>query len=302
MALAFKRLPARSLETLYPPIPGHRWFDGHEDLGFDASAGTGASGNRWWLCEHALLAYSEAPEVTAVLAPLYAQTHTLHDRAGSGFAYLAQAHDHAVLALRGTEVFKPGDPWRKLRAVVADWVSDAAIARAPWQGEGRAHRGFAAALAALWPGIEAAVQALPPGLPLYCCGHSLGGALAALCLLRLHASVGADRSLHLLTLGQPAIGDAGCVAALTGHDYARLVHGRDLIARLPPAWMGYRQAGTAIPLDPPAHAAPDAGERRVWSGWLAALTPDWLADHAPLHYSIAAWNAAAAASCGSDAD
>lgn len=294
---ALRSLPPRSLETLYPPVPGHHWFDGAAECRFDATGTLARPANRWWLCEHALLAYSDAKEVQSVLRPWYGSVTPAQDDASSGFAYLARASDYAVLAFRGTEVFRPGDPYPKLRAVLGDWISDAALARRRWQGAGTAHRGFILAFEALWRHIETLLGMLPEELPVYCCGHSLGGALAVLAALRLHDR-NRHRCLHLLTLGQPAIGDAACVGALAALDYIRLVNGRDLIARLPPAWMGYRHGGKLVRLaSAPALRAGDlvtAVERR-WSRWLAALTPDVLVDHAPLHYSVAAWNAAVSA-------
>lgn len=291
-----RSLPPRSLESLYPPVPGHHWFEGAAECRFDVSAALARPANRWWLCEHALLAYSDAEEVRNVLQPWYGSISPAQDAASSGFAYLARATDYAVLAFRGTEVFRPGDPCPKLRAVLADWVNDAALARSIWQGPGTAHRGFVLAFEALWRSVGRALETLPDGLPLYCCGHSLGGALAVLAALRLHAR-GPCRPLHVLTLGQPAVGDAACVAPLAALDYIRLVHSRDLITRLPPAWMGYRHAGTEVrlataPAQPGGGIRPGVGRR--WSRWLAALTPDVLVDHAPLHYCVAAWNAALA--------
>lgn len=296
-----RRLPAPSLESLYPPIMGHDYFHGHRQQAFVAAAGLAHAGNRWWLAEHALLSYTDATEVRSTLAPWYPQLTTVAHAASSGFAYLAVAADHAVLALRGTEVFKPGDPWRKLRAVIADWISDAAVARVNWDGPGKVHRGFRGAFEALWPGLVPAVDVLPPQLPLYCCGHSLGGALALLATQRLQQWPSRrDAPLHCLSAGQPRVGDGDFKAALSTLDIVRLVNGRDLVARLPPGWTGYRHVGRKLALDATASTAgQEAVDRELdqvapsrLSLWLGAMTPAALVDHSPLHYALRAWNAA----------
>jgi hypothetical protein len=291
-----RALPSRSLETLYPPVPGYRFFDGAGDLPFAPTAGLRAPGNHWWLAEHALLAYSGVPAVRDTLALRDVEAVLVDNPRSNGFAALSVAADHAVLVFRGTEVFKPGDPWSKVRSVLTDWASDAAVARVAWDGPGRVHRGFRDAFEALWPALKPALQALRCDQPLYCCGHSLGGALALLAAARLQA-VRPSAPLHLLTLGQPRVGDADFKAALSDLDALRLVNGRDLVARLPPGWMGYRHVGRKRVLgDGPAAAAEGdeaaSDQTSRLSRWLGRMTPAGLADHSPLHYTLRAWNAA----------
>lgn len=299
-----RSLPERSLETLYPPVPGYRFFAGADELPFVAAAGLTLAGNHWWLAEHALLAYSAAATVRDTLALREVEVVLVDNPRSNGFAALSVAADHAVLVFRGTEVFKPGDPWSKVRSVLRDWSSDAAVARVEWDGPGRVHRGFRDAFEALWPALKPALQTLRCDLPLFCCGHSLGGALALLAAARL-APLRSAR-LHLLTLGQPRVGDAGFKAALTGLDMLRLVNGSDMVARLPPGWMGYRHVGRRRVLgarrkDAGEPEAPASGHGSRLSRWLGRMTPAGLADHSPLHYSVRAWNASLPEAVGTGA-
>ena len=93
--------------------------------------------------------------------------------------------------------------------------------------------------------VEAAL-ARQPGLPVVVSGHSLGGALAALCAFDLLSSSPRARSagVRLVTFAAPRmfnqafqaamsrLGDCGALHAL------RVVVGGDMIARVPPKHLG----------------------------------------------------------------
>ena len=287
-------LPPPTLETLYPPIRGYAYFDEAVALPFTSAHGSGSAPNRWWMAEHALLAYDEPARIAARLAELgYRVECVAH--AGSGtFAYAAWRDDHGVLAFRGTEAMTPGDSLPKLRDVVRDWLTDARFKRVPFDGAGHVHGGFARALDSVWRELEALLGAAPCW---WCAGQSLGGALAALAAVRLarrgHAVAG------VATFGQPRTGDAVFARALATLPLARIVNACDLVPRLPPKALGFEHAGRAIHFDAERYSSYGASLRshlaalpRNLRHGVGALTPLDLIDHAPLHYAIKCYNAA----------
>jgi hypothetical protein len=200
------------------------------------------------------------------------------DRDGTQ-GFLAEGPDFAVLAFRGSDD-------------LAAWVTNLNALPAPWRGGGKAHRGFAAALDAVWPEVEAALAR--SARPLLCTGHSLGAALATLA-----ASLRPEAALY--TFGSPRVGDGGFETATRrrpGHA-ARFVNHRDVVCRLPSARLGYRHVGEVFVIDRlgrvyarrPRHRGvtellASAFEGRPWdlAPLLAGSLPRELADHAPINY------------------
>jgi triacylglycerol lipase len=101
------------------------------------------------------------------------------------------------------------------------------------------HDGFRVAEAAARPEIDRAVALCrQSGKPLFIAGHSLGAALAALAALR--ASKARLPPAAVYTFGMPRVGGPQFVASyadLSKVTY-RLVHGIDLVARVPPGMPG----------------------------------------------------------------
>ena len=296
-AVAPRPLPPPTLATLYPPVRGFRYFECAAAWPFDAGAGPTSARNRWWMAEHALLAYDDDAVVDAVLASHGYRSHRLADRASSGHAHVALADDHAVLAFRGTEVVTPGDSLLKFADVARDWLIDARFPRVAIAGGGSVHGGFVAALDALWPALEPLLEA-PRAW--WCCGHSLGGALAALAAVRLQHS--GHRVVGVVTFGQPLCGDRVFAQRLAALPVARVVNACDVVARLPPAKLGFEHAGELLHLDAAAFNAYGATVRahlrslpKALKHGIGALTPVELIDHAPLHYVIKSHNAVLAA-------
>lgn len=297
--MQLRPLPPPTLANLYPPIPGHRYFDAPGWV-FDPGAALGDARLAWWLAEHALLAYERAGPVQLALAACGYRVHQVRHRASGGVAYAAIAQDHGILAFRGTEAIKPGDPLRKLSAVARDWWTDARVKQVPCAHGGRVHEGFQKALDALWPELGAVLAQAPRW---WCCGHSLGGALAALAGARV---VDAGAALAgTLTYGQPRVGDVELARHLDRLPLLRIVNASDLVPDMPPESLGYRHAGALRHLDPERHR--DYGQRMRdyfaqlqthLRGGLAALTPIELVDHAPLGYVVKAYNEALRGGCG----
>jgi triacylglycerol lipase len=116
------------------------------------------------------------------------------------------------------------------------------------QGGSDIHEGFRLAAAAAQFEIEQAVRlSRESQKPLFITGHSLGAALAALA-----AQVALGEGLPpsaVYAFGMPRVGgqrfEASYDAGLGALTY-RLVHGIDLVARVPPSFVGFRHVGRVL--------------------------------------------------------
>lgn len=287
-------LPPPTLAALYPPIRGYRYFDAAEGWAFRPKASVDEVQQAWWLAEHALLAYERSAKVASTLSSTGYRAQIARDRASSSFAYAAIGADHGVLAFRGTEALTPGDSWRKLASVARDWWIDARVQRVPGAHGGHVHGGFQHALDAIWPQLQGVLDQAPLW---WCCGHSLGGALAALAAARLQ-----DAGVPLagaISFGQPRVGDAASAARLAQLPLLRVVNACDVVPELPPEALGYQHAGQLRHLDANRRENYGRSVRSYWSRLpgnlrhgIGALTPIELIDHAPLHYVVKCYNAA----------
>jgi triacylglycerol lipase len=138
---------------------------------------------------------------------------------------IGQRDKAVILAFAGTD---PGI-WRNL---VSDFMP---IPRAGSD----IHDGFRVAAEAAQPQIDQAVQLCrQSGNPLFITGHSLGAALAALAALSA-ANAGMPPAA-VYTFGMPRVGGPQFVASYASLSKVtyRLVHGIDLVARVPPGSTG----------------------------------------------------------------
>jgi hypothetical protein len=233
-----------------------------------------------WCAEFARLAYGDqATVLEPSLAGIgFALIADPLDRDGTQ-GFLAEGPDFAVLAFRGSDD-------------VAAWATNLNARPAPWRGGGKVHRGFAEALDAVWPEVEAALART--AAPLLFTGHSLGAALATLA-----ASLRPEAALY--TFGSPRVGDGGFESMMRHWRgfAARYVNHRDIVCRVPSARLGYRHMGEVHVIDRlgrvherrPHHRSvtellASAFEGRSWDlgALLAGGLPRELTDHAPINY------------------
>lgn len=134
--------------------------------------------------------------------------------------------DGSILAFRGTED-------------VEDWIIDATVLKREFilrnggafaSSGGKVHAGFLMR----WERIRASVYdaVVSARRDITITGHSLGGAIAALCALDLNASGWEPR---VVTFGAPRVGDS-IFAAIANHaikDYARVENWADPVPRVP---------------------------------------------------------------------
>ena len=273
--------------------------------------------NAWWMADAALLAYShpgaiDAAFVTAGLTADISHFQGVH----STEAYVASLPDALVLVFRGTQL---DDFWSS----VLDFLIDAKVLPVPDAAGNLVHAGFQVALDEVWTDIERHLrreQARSPR-PLWVTGHSLGAALATLAANRLSP----DGSFKLrggYTFGSPRVGDSAFGRAI-GVPIYRFRNDSDLVPHLPLGLL-FRHVGRPQFFDGAGHLHPNltgAAEamldpfaplmssreamllrQALGSGTSFELPlPGFLADHAPINYSVLAWNGYDASPAGSSA-
>jgi pimeloyl-ACP methyl ester carboxylesterase len=138
------------------------------------------------------------------------------------FGYVAAQGDRTIVALRGSD-----DPH--------DWIANLSGMLTVCQDlPGRVHHGFARAFGSVWGQIKDYHNQLQRSQT-FCCGHSLGGALAVLAAAHLQAT-------ETYTYGQPRVGNSDFANDFPG-TLNRYVHGYDSVPMLPYAGLGYVHFG-----------------------------------------------------------
>lgn len=198
-------------------------------------------------------------------------------------AYLFGNDDDAVIVCRGTEPHE----WNDIRA---DLDTSAAVA----ETVGRVHRGFKREVDDLWPRLELAL--LNNERPVWFAGHSLGGAMAAICAGRCVLSHIPSLPAGVITFGAPRVGDRRYVNYVK-LNYYRWVNNNDIVTRLPPAFLGFCHAGQEIYLDHQGRVRRLGGWWRWgdrWRGFLRGLRRrkvDHFCDHNLAGYINGIWQA-----------
>ena len=185
---------------------------------------------------------------------------------------------NVIIAFRGTQADQFGD----IR-------SDIRIRRRKIDKLGGIHEGFYETTESLRGDIE---EWLPTDrISLVITGHSLGAAMATV----LAASL---KDATLVTFGSPRVGSAEFAAAFAGRAVRRYVDCLDTVARVPPAFLGFRHVAAMIYIDRKGgvHGNPLPFAARLIDGLIAFVTHPakawgwnrvWLrnmADHAPANY------------------
>jgi hypothetical protein len=290
-------LPPPTLGNLNPPARGYRYFD-HALRGLDRERCLECARTRWLLAECALLAYDDEVAIRTAFAGWARAVTPLADDPQAGFGFAAELDtDDVVLAFRGTQVFNPGDPPRKFRAVAANLLTDGDVGRVELDDGSLVHRGFHRATCALVSSLRASGLVDAPRR-WWLCGHSLGGAIAVLAADALHALPG-QTVAGVLTLGQPRVGDARHAARLSALPFPilRIVHGCDAVPAIPPERLGFAHVpGERVILPERRAAYGTTVLQHVLGTWgrlrhgIGALSPVALQDHAPLTYATHCFN------------
>lgn len=174
------------------------------------------------------------------------------DRDGSQ-AYILENDQDCIVVCRGTE---PNE-WNDIKADI-DVVSVVA------ETIGRVHRGFKTEVDDLWPVLEN--KLVKNQKSLWFCGHSLGGAMAAICAGRCYLSHIPSIPQGLFTYGSPRVGNARYVNHVK-LDYFRWVNNNDIVTHVPPAWMGYRHTGQELYINAYGRVREMTGWQRTKDRW-----------------------------------
>lgn len=191
-------------------------------------------------------------------------------------AYMFVTKHDTVLVFRGTEPTE----WNDIRA-------DANALTALSETVGRVHRGFKTEADDIWPYIEKELKSNE--LPLWFCGHSLGGAMAKICAGRCLVSAIRSEPEELYTFGSPRVGNKEYVRSVDLTHY-RWVNNNDIVTRVPPVLLGYRHSGHELYINNVGIVQEVSGWRRVkdrlagFLGGLVRFRIDQLSDHSTVDY------------------
>ncbi|MEL7497496.1 MAG: lipase family protein [Planctomycetota bacterium] len=225
--------------------------------------------------EVSMISYLDVAECNVAAGQLGFTDGKFFEVDGSQAYWFQNGHD-SVIVFRGTEA----DDWNDIKA-------DANALTALAETAGKVHRGFKTEVDEIWPHIEKALEANDKTL--WFCGHSLGGAMATICSGRCVLSYLKMEPEGLFTYGSPRVGCRRFVNYIK-LNHCRWVNNNDIVARMPPAWMGYRHSGQEMYLDRFGKYRKLNGWRRIsdglkgfWNGLLRREI-DHLSDHAIVDY------------------
>jgi triacylglycerol lipase len=258
--------------------------------------------NAWWLADASWLAYSHDTDFVAKVFADNAGMPACAPLRGKGTqGYIAHNGTFAIVTFRGTQP----DEWRDLFDI---------IRLIPTQWDiGFVHQGFADALDAVWPQLEAELDRLPASCEVWFTGHSLGGALASLASLR-RARQGRPAT-GVYTIGSPRVGDAsfaGAVGEKFEQRSIRYVNDHDVVTHVPPEGFALPRKYTHVDSLRSINSAGQISDARprldhffrdvfgdnpflldviqFLQNGLSINLPDSLSDHTPLYYALHIWN------------
>jgi len=190
-------------------------------------------------------------------------------------AYILGNRTDCMVVSRGTEP----NQWNDIRADANAWTVATDV--------GRVHSGFHSEVNELWPMLEQRLK--ENQRTLWFAGHSLGGAMAAVCAVRCKVSAIPSNPAAILTYGAPRVGNRPYASVLKIKHY-RWVNNNDIVPRVPPRWLGYRHMGQEIYLNRHGKISYLRSWLRVrdrFRGLLASLRLgrlDYFSDHSMVEY------------------
>jgi triacylglycerol lipase len=146
-------------------------------------------------------------------------------------AYVFASKSDCMIVSRGTEPTK----WDDIAADAKAWTIACDI--------GRVHSGFDGHVNLLWPDLENRLR--ENQRPVWFAGHSLGGAMAAVCAVRCKLSPIPSNPQAIFSFGAPRVGDKAYASFLKIRHY-RWVNNNDAVPRFPPRLIGYHHMGREI--------------------------------------------------------
>ncbi len=190
-------------------------------------------------------------------------------------AYVLGNRFDCLIVCRGTEP----NQWNDIKADANAWTVASEV--------GRVHSGFHSEVNELWPLLEQQIK--ENQRPMWFAGHSLGGAMAAVCAVRCKISPIPSNPQAIFSYGAPRVGDRSYSSYLKVKHY-RWVNNNDIVPRVPPRWLGYRHMGQEIYINRRGRVSSLRSWLRVrdrFLGLLASLRVwklDYFNDHSMLDY------------------
>lgn len=180
-------------------------------------------------------------------------------------------------AFRGTEPSK-----------LNDVLADLNVIKNTAMAGGKVHGGFQKEVNDLWMEVLSHVDhnsQLKKPKAIYLCGHSLGAAMATIASTRLNGQVE-----HLYTFGSPRVGGPLFVKNIQCK-HSRFMNNNDIVARIPPAWLGFRHHGEMIYFNKNG----DRQTKPTWADLFYGILNSWkrfkffdgIVDHGIPHYVAA---------------
>ena len=294
-----KEVPAITFKNLSPPYKHYDYFQGAKKYGFQFDATSFTLVNAWWLAEASTLVYADEDFVRSRFRQAGLPEVKFFENQSTQ-CYVANNDQFAIVAFRGSEIWKKKDK-ADLSAVVADLKTNIDIWLTDWEQGGKVHRGFKEALDEVWPDLQPYIRKLQDqGRKIWITGHSLGAALATLCVGRYGDVQG------VYTFGSPRVGNSAFKENLEAEIY-RIVNNEDIVPRVPPPGL-YVHVGElkfidrngiirneedemAQSVDEPPYDTPDwQNDSQPNKNSVAGFIPAAFRDHVPFLYAIHLWN------------
>jgi triacylglycerol lipase len=199
---------------------------------------------------------------------------TFIQRDGAEAYVFGNRHD-CMIVCRGTEPHQ----WNDIRADANAWTVATEV--------GRVHSGFHQEVNELWPLLENEIK--ENQRTMWFAGHSLGGAMAAVCAVRCKISSIPSNPKAIFSYGAPRVGNRPYTSVLKVKHY-RWVNNNDIVPRVPPRWLGYRHMGQEIYLNRHGKISYLRSWLRVrdrFRGLLSSLRVgkiDYFCDHSMMEY------------------
>lgn len=177
--------------------------------------------------------YQEPDEAKTLVNDFGFHTFEYYNRDGAQ-AYRFESDTDVVFACRGTE---PGN--------FNDMLADLDARKEESETVGKVHKGFKREADDIWEMIyEDLVTLNDDKRNLWFTGHSLGAAMITIMASRAWEDDALPDPIELHTFGSPRAGDAQFADSMKNYKHYRWVNNNDIVTMVPPAFMGFKHAGT----------------------------------------------------------
>lgn len=220
-----KEIPDSKTYPVLPPDMDYIYFNYCDDYPICNVSSTLSLTTAWWLCESAFLVYCHPG--FARMAFKIAGFENFKFFHGKGTECMVTWNKkQLIITFRGTEL--------QSMSTLHELKTDLDTKPVEFELGGMVHKGFLNGLNEIWSGdsgLEEFIQSIIqkyPKIIIRITGHSLGGALAALCFARI------KEAHELYIFGSPKVGDREFVDLFKDRNVFRVEHNRDPIPMVPP--------------------------------------------------------------------